>query len=83
MGKHLTIPEVLAIHADQIKHYGGSPAVRDIRLLEAAVYRPQARRGNDSLVLLSCLKKQKMIERTWALFGKEPTDEPGRSLRST
>ncbi len=33
--------EVLAMHADQIERYGGSPGVRDQGLLEAALYRPQ------------------------------------------
>jgi death-on-curing protein len=33
--------EVLAMHADQIERYGGSPGVRDPGLLEAALYRPQ------------------------------------------
>ena len=38
---YLTVAEVLAIHADQIERYGGSPGVRDPGLLEAALYRPQ------------------------------------------
>jgi death-on-curing protein len=37
----LTLPEVLAIHADQIERYGGSPGLRDPGLLEAALFRPQ------------------------------------------
>ena len=32
---------VLAIRHDQIKRYGGADGVRDFRLLEAALYRPQ------------------------------------------
>ena len=35
------MPEILAIHADQIERYGGSPGVRDHGLLESALYRPQ------------------------------------------
>jgi death on curing protein len=38
---YLTVAEVLAMHADQIKRYGGSQGVRDQGLLEAALYRPQ------------------------------------------
>jgi len=38
---YLTIIEVLAIHHDQIKRYGGADGVRDFGLLEAALYRPQ------------------------------------------
>jgi death on curing protein len=41
MSDHLTLVEVLAIHADQIERYGGSPGIRDQGLLEAALYRPQ------------------------------------------
>ncbi len=41
MTDFLTLAEVLAIHADQIERYGGSPGVRDPGLLEAALYRPQ------------------------------------------
>ena len=41
MTAYLTLPEVLAMHADQIERYGGSPGVRDQGLLEAALYRPQ------------------------------------------
>jgi death on curing protein len=41
MTDHLTVAEVLAMHADQIERYGGSPGVRDQGLLEAALYRPQ------------------------------------------
>ncbi len=38
----LTLEQVLAIHFDQIKNYGGSHGVRDLSLLESAVMRPQA-----------------------------------------
>ena len=41
MTDYLTLPEVLAMHADQIERYGGSPGVRDPGLLEAALFRPQ------------------------------------------
>jgi death-on-curing protein len=41
MTDHLTVAEVLAIHADQIERYGGAQGVRDQGLLEAALYRPQ------------------------------------------
>jgi death-on-curing protein len=38
---YLTLADVLAIHADQIDRYGGSPGLRDAGLLEAALFRPQ------------------------------------------
>ena len=41
MTDYLTAIEVLAIHADQIERYGGSNGVRDLGLLEAALFRPQ------------------------------------------
>jgi death on curing protein len=39
---YLTIGETLAIHDDQIERYGGSHGVRDIGLLESALFRPQS-----------------------------------------
>lgn len=41
MTEYLTVVEVLAIHADQIERYGGTQGVRDLGLLEAALFRPQ------------------------------------------
>ena len=41
MTDYVTVVEALAIHADQIERYGGSPGVRDQGLLEGALFRPQ------------------------------------------
>lgn len=41
MTDHLTVIEVLAIHADQIERYGGASGLRDPGQLEAALFRPQ------------------------------------------
>ncbi len=41
MTDYLTVADVLAIHDDQIKRYGGASGVRDPGLLEAALFRPQ------------------------------------------
>jgi death-on-curing protein len=41
MTDYLTVIEVLAIHDDQVERYGGAAGVRDLGLLEAALYRPQ------------------------------------------
>lgn len=38
----LTLDEVLAIHHGEIEKFGGSHGLRDLNLLESAVYRPQA-----------------------------------------
>ena len=35
--RFLTLDEVLALHDDQIRHYGGSSSVRDIGLLQSAM----------------------------------------------
>lgn len=49
MTDYLTIVDVLAIHADQIDRYGGLQGVRDMGLLEAALYRPQTGYYADAL----------------------------------
>ncbi len=36
----LTLDEVLALHADQIRRYGGRPGVRDLGLLSSAIATP-------------------------------------------
>ena len=41
MTDYLTLADVIAIHADLIERYGGSPGLRDAGLLEAALFRPQ------------------------------------------
>lgn len=41
MTDYLTAIEALAIHADQIGRYGGAPGIRDLGMLEAALFRPQ------------------------------------------
>lgn len=38
----LTLDEVLGIHADQIRRYGGSPGLRDLGLLQSALGMPEA-----------------------------------------
>lgn len=37
----LTVEEVLAIHARLLERFGGESGVRDLGLLESALYRPQ------------------------------------------
>ena len=38
---YLTLEQILLIHEEQIDRYGGSHGIRDITLLESAVFRPQ------------------------------------------
>lgn len=45
----LTLDEVLALHADQIARYGGSPILRDLGLLESALAAPRATFGGEHL----------------------------------
>jgi len=42
MADFLTIDDILEIHKDQIKRYGGSLEIRDIGLLQSAVAMPSA-----------------------------------------
>ncbi len=41
MTDYLTTADVLAIHEDLIERFGGSPGIRDLGALEAALFRPQ------------------------------------------
>jgi death-on-curing protein len=47
--KFINKEEVLNIHNDQIKKYGGSLGIRDDGLLESALYQPQATFGGEFL----------------------------------
>lgn len=46
---YLTLEQVLIIHTDQIERYGGSHGLRDLGLLESAIYRPQSTFGGEEL----------------------------------
>ena len=37
----LTLDEVLAIHSDQIRQYGGASGIRDLSLLQSAIAMPE------------------------------------------
>ena len=45
----LGLDEVIEIHNDQIKRYGGNPGIRDIELLKSAIAAPAAWFGGDYL----------------------------------
>lgn len=47
--KYLTPQQILAIHDQAIKRFGGSHGLRDLRLLESAAGRPQATFGGQNL----------------------------------
>ena len=40
--RFLTLDEVLAIHSDQVRRYGGSAGIRDPGLLQSALAMPRA-----------------------------------------
>jgi death-on-curing protein len=45
----LTLDEVLGIHADQIRRYGGRPGLRDLGLLQTALAMPETTFGGEFL----------------------------------
>ncbi len=45
----LGLDEVIEIHNDQIKRYGGHPGIRDVELLRSAIAMPAASFGGDYL----------------------------------
>ena len=45
----LGLDEVLALHADQIRRYGGRAGIRDLELLKSALATPEASYGDDYL----------------------------------
>lgn len=40
--RFLALDEMLSIHADQLRRYGGAQGVRDVNLLESAISMPRA-----------------------------------------
>ncbi len=46
---YLTLEQILIIHEDQIDRYGGSHGLRDLALLESAVFRPQTTFSGEDL----------------------------------
>jgi death-on-curing protein len=47
--KFLSISQVIAIHQDQIKSFGGTDGIRDKGLLDSALAQPQATFGGELL----------------------------------
>ncbi len=45
----LTLDEVLGIHADQIRRYGGRPGLRNLGLLQSALAMPETTFGGEFL----------------------------------
>ena len=55
MTDFLSMAELLAIHDDQIRRYGGAPGLRDPGLLEAALFRPQTGYYPDTIAQAAAL----------------------------
>ena len=49
MRDYLTLADILAIHDDQIRRFGGTFGVRDFGLIDAAIFRPQSGYYDDIL----------------------------------
>lgn len=47
--RFLTLDDVLAIHADQIRRYRGRPGLRDLGLLQSALAMPETTFGDEFL----------------------------------
>ena len=45
----LTLAEVIEVHADQIRRYGGQAGIRDLGLLESALAQPEGTFGGEWL----------------------------------
>ena len=58
---YISLEEVLIIHDDMIKRYGGSFGIRDMGLIESALARPKASFGGDDLY-------QGVLDKAAALF---------------
>ncbi|MEI3479613.1 MAG: hypothetical protein V8Q84_11605 [Bilophila sp.] len=60
MRDYPTLHEVLAIHAEAIKVYGGSNGVCDLGAIEAALFRPQSGySGQDIIAKAAALMERK------------------------
>jgi death on curing protein len=46
---HLTVANVLEVHAEALSQFGGSAGIREMALLESAVAAPQASFGGESV----------------------------------
>jgi death-on-curing protein len=57
----LTLDEILAIHELVIEYAGGSTGVRDLGLLESAIYRPQTGYYEDLVEMAAALMESLLI----------------------
>jgi death-on-curing protein len=60
---HLTVDEVLAIHEGLIARFGGTAGVRDLGLLESALYRPRTGYYDDLPAMATALFESLIMNR--------------------
>ncbi|MEM7730388.1 MAG: type II toxin-antitoxin system death-on-curing family toxin [Pseudomonadota bacterium] len=61
MTKYLTMEDVLAFHADQLRRYGGATGIRDKGQLEAALFRSQTGYYDDLIAEAAALWESFMM----------------------
>ena len=59
--RFLTLDEVLALHSDQVRRYGGSAGIRDVGLLLSAVAMPRASFRGSGTCTHRCIDAKKRI----------------------
>lgn len=60
---HLSVDEVLAIHARLLEEFGGPPGVRDLGLLESALFRPRTGYYRDMAEMAAALFESLLMNR--------------------
>ena len=62
---HLTLDEVLAIHKGLVERFGGLEGVRDLGLLESALYRPRTGYYKDLAEMAAALCESLLMNRAF------------------
>ena len=57
----LTVDEVIEIHAEVIRRFGGEPSIRDLGLLESALYRPRTGYYDDVVAMAAALFESLLV----------------------
>lgn len=61
--RHLSVDEVVAIHARMLERFGGTPGLSDPGLLESALFRPQTGHYGDVVAMGAALLESLLINR--------------------
>jgi death-on-curing protein len=57
----LSVDEVLAIHARVVEEFGGTAGIRDVGLLESALYRPRTGHYEDLTAMAAALLESSLV----------------------